>query len=84
MSLTEIIRNAYIDTQNKTALFNYIEIHAEVSRDTAKCLAFSFLYHPSENTLLEIKRTGTLPNKWHDTVIKTMNWGAYQPKVQSS
>lgn len=73
MTLTDIVRNAYLSETTRNDTFNRIAKDAQVSRQVAKRLAFCFLWFPTEETLQKVKDSdGTLPsevNKRLDEVV---------------
>lgn len=60
MSLTDIVRNAYLSGKSRSETFDIIAKDTQVERQVAKRLAFCFLWFPTEETLQGIKATGGL------------------------
>ncbi|QGH73685.1 hypothetical protein [Klebsiella phage 175018] len=54
MSLTEIIRTAFVDNTCRNFMFLQIQKHTGCSRHCAKALTFAFIYHATEEYLQKI------------------------------
>lgn len=63
VSITSVVREAILNHTVRAYSFKEISEKLGVTRFIAKKLYFSFLWFPSEETLLSIKETGKLPNE---------------------
>jgi hypothetical protein len=63
VSITSVVREAILNNTVRSYLFDEIASKLGVTRFIAKKLYFSFLWFPSESTLVSIKETGKLPNE---------------------
>lgn len=63
VSITSVVREAILNNTVRTYIFDEIGTKLGVTRYIAKKLYFSFLWFPTEETLIRIKETGKLPNE---------------------